>query len=119
MIEDVEGVKDFTHLGVPTSFKGAIGWTFGPQSERSIAKAKKYLGAIYRVGSENIDRREAVKTCWDGIAIQSILFGCETSIFTKKDYQNSRTNPVPSCKTCYRCTERCFRVWGEDRGWDA
>ena len=82
--DDIEGVPSFTYLGVPTSFKGQISLTFSSQAERAVSKARSYLGAITKIGTESVDRRELIKVCWENVAVPSILYGCETSIFTKK-----------------------------------
>ena len=80
----VGAVHSFPYLGVPISFKGQIIWTYGPHYDQVIERGKKYKTAIYKIGVDSIDRGEAIKICWENVALPSILFGCETTIFTKK-----------------------------------
>ena len=82
--EHIESVPSFSYLGVPITFKRSVQWTNDPHSKQIIARAKKYKSAIYRISVESIDKGEAIKAAWENIAIPSILFGCETTVFTKK-----------------------------------
>ena len=82
--DDIESMVSFSYLGVPISFKGQISWTYGPHFDQIIARAKKYRSAIYKIAVSSIDRGETIKICWENVALPSILFGCETTIFTLK-----------------------------------
>ena len=82
--EDIKSVHSFPYLGVPQTFKGLVQWTYGPHTTQIVSRAKKFRSAINKITVESIDRAEAIKVCWENVAIPSILFGCETTVFTSK-----------------------------------
>ena len=98
--ENIKAVHDFTYLGVSVSYKGKIEWTYGPHFDQIVARAKKYKSAIYKIGVESIDRGETIKICWENIAIPSILFVCETTIFTEKTLKTLEKIQCEIAKLC-------------------
>ena len=96
----VESVNSFPYLGVPISFKGQIMWTYGPHHDQIVARAKKYKAAIFKIGVDSIDRGEAIKVCWENVALPSILFGCETTNFSKKTIEKLEQIQCQVAKLC-------------------
>ena len=98
--DDIEAKLSFSYLGVPVSFKGQISWTYGPHFDQIISRAKKYKSAIYKIAVNSIDRGETIKVCWENVALPSILFGCETTVFT---LQSLKTLEKIQCEIAKLC----------------
>ena len=98
--EDIKSVESFSYLGVPQTFKRQVQWTYGPHTNQIVSRAKKFRSAISKITVESIDRAEAIKVCWENVAIPSILFGCETTIFTTKTLKELETIQYAVAKQC-------------------
>ena len=74
-------VLHYTYLGLE-SFH-SISDTLKKKQEKSVKTANKYKFACYHVGRQGPDVVETTLATWEKIAIPSILFGCETILFTE------------------------------------
>ena len=99
-IDNIEAMSSLSYIGVPVSFKVQITWTYGPHFSQITTRAKKYRAAIYKIAVSSIDRGETIKTCWENVALPSILFGSETTIFTLKTLKTLEKIQCEMAKLC-------------------
>ena len=80
----LERVEHYRYLGI-TMFQSMFK-TGKTKQQAAIITAHKYKGSCMRVSYAGPDRMELALSCWQGVALPSITFGCEIIPFTEDTY---------------------------------
>ena len=80
LVFSLKQVLEYKYLGVETF--SSLFRTFSAKQKKCVQTAKKYMYACLHLGKSGSDLVKIAMTTWENVAVPSVLFGCESVLFS-------------------------------------
>ena len=81
LVVSLRQILQYKYLGTQTF--SSIFRTFAAKQKKCVDTAKKYMYGCLHLGKQGSDLIKVASTTWEAVAVPSIMFGCETVLFSE------------------------------------